>query len=132
MMVWQGNIGWKLCACPASVPTVSTPDTENVALLCQERHALRMESGSVRSVRTGVEKFLGPEPMRPVGADEYPGMRGDAAVLALPFHHPLAGQQEVGICRRLCGDIDDAGRPDEAIDRNIVSRIVRVVLPVTQ
>ncbi len=70
------------------------------------------------------------EPMRPVGADENPcDARGCVAVLALPFRYDLARQQEVGICGRLGGDIDDARGPDESIDRDIVRRIVRVVLP---
>src|ERR1700722_12567172 len=102
-------------------------DTENVAFLCQERHALRMKPRGVRAARTHVEK-LRPCPMRPVGADENPGMRGNAAVLALPLPPDLPRQEEIRIRFRLRGHIDDAGGPNEALDRDVVSCVVRIVL----
>src|SRR5581483_1369335 len=103
-------------------------DAEDVTLLGQKRHALWMKPRRVRAVRTGVQEFLGALAMRPVRADEYPGVRGDAAMLSLPLLHDLAGQQEVGIRLRLRGDIDHTGGTDETVHRNIVRCVVRIIL----
>ncbi len=48
--------------------------TENVALLRQEWHALGMNARGMRAVGGCVEKLLGAQAMRPVGADQNPGM----------------------------------------------------------
>ena len=48
--------------------------------------------------------------------------------LRLPLLDDRLGQQEVGVRRRLLRNIDDAGRADEPVHRDVVGGVVRVVL----
>src|SRR5262249_25989541 len=103
-------------------------DAEDVTLLGEERHRLRMKAGSVSPVCGNVEKLARALAVRPIRADQYPGVLRNTAEALFPRLHRFARNQEVGIVLGLPRDIDDARWPDEAVDRNVVRSIIRMVL----
>src|SRR5262249_25711011 len=103
-------------------------DAENVTFPREKRHCLRMKAGRVGAIGADVEEGLRALAVRPVRADQYPGMRRNAAMARLPLEQSLAGHQKVGIPCGLLRDVDHTGRPDEAVDRDVVCGIVGVVL----
>ncbi len=103
-------------------------DAEDIPLAREERNTLWMEARRMGPVGPDVEKCLGVAALGPVGADQHPGVGGDAAVLPLPILHDRLGEQKVRVLARLPSHIDDAGRPDEALHRDIVRGVVRIIL----
>ena len=129
MMVWLGNGGSKPPACPASVPTVSTPTAQHVALVRQQ--ARRRPGGSrecAGRLPPTLRNVRGVGALAPVGAQQHPGARRNAAVLTLPRQDALGCQQEVGVRRRLARHVDHAGRADEAAGGNRVAGVVGQIL----
>ena len=100
-------------------------DTENIALLCQERHALRMKPGVCEPSGPALRNSFAPVRCDQSVRISTQACDGNAAVLALPLLHDLPRQEEVRIRFRLRGHIDDAGGTDEALDRNVVGGVVR-------
>ena len=127
-MVWQGNIGSNVAAWPASVPTVSTPTPRMSRSLARNGTACGWKPGVC-----GPSAVMLRNSRAPLRCDQSVRISthacdGNPAVALLPLLYRLTRDQEVGIAPGLLRDIDDARRTDEAIDRNVVRRVVRVVL----
>src|SRR5215472_12771065 len=54
-------------------------------------------------------------------------MGGDSPVLLFPTLHDCARQQEVRVRPCLGSHVDDAGRTDEAVHRDVMSGVVGVI-----
>jgi hypothetical protein len=62
--------------------------------------------------------------LRPVGAEQHPTARRDAAMLGFPGLDMGDRQQEIGVGRGLSGEVEDHRRGDEVAGRNAVERVV--------
>ena len=84
--------------------------TMNVALIHQETHRLRRRPRCVRAVVAAIGESIALPMLAPIGAEQHPVSRRNAAMRALPLLDAGHGEEEVIIGRRLARAIDHASR----------------------
>ena len=107
---WTGNAGSKLCAMPASVPTVSTPKPAIGASSASQRAHSASGPGVWPPLRNA-SCVAGARV--PAGAQQQPAAVGQRAVLGLEGADVVEREQVVGVLGGLGGLVDHHGRADQ-------------------
>ena len=111
---WHGNGGSKLCAAPASVPTVSTPKPMIGASLASHRASSTDTPGVCGPVSLAFRNAAWSCGAGvPAGAEQQPTARRQRTVLLLPRLDVLDFEQEVRIGGAFGALVDDHRRADQ-------------------
>ena len=102
-------------------------DAQNIPLRDKKFRRALMKSRRVRSVAIGVQKRRA-QSLAPIGAQQHPRTRWNAAVNAFPAKDVLRREQKIVVSGAFAGGVDHAGGSDKSAGGNGVGGVLRKVL----